>query len=73
MLTDGIVNGAAEQASMNEAASLAWLTLKQAATDLGLVKDLAGVYVRPTPVVKEAKQLLESVGELDDRRSKYRG
>ena len=73
VLTDAIVDGAAEQAAMNEMASLAWLTLKHAATQEGLVKNLAEVYVRPTPAVKEAQQLLGSVGELDDRRSKYRG
>jgi hypothetical protein len=31
------------------------------------------VYVRPTPLVKEAQQVLGSVGDLEDRRSTYRG
>jgi hypothetical protein len=73
VLPDSIVDGAAEQAAMNEAASLAWLTLKTAAIQQGLVHNLAEVYVRPTPLVKEAQQVLGSVGELDDRRSTYRG
>jgi len=53
-----IVDGAAEQAAMNEASSLAWLTLKHAATQQGLGHDLAEVSLWPTPVVKEAQQLL---------------
>ncbi len=73
VLPDAIVDGAAEQAAMNEAASLAWLTLKNAATQQGLVHNLAEVYVRPTPLVKEAQQLLGVTGVSDDRRSVYRG
>lgn len=72
VLPDAIVDGAAEQAAINEAASLAWLTLKHAATQQGLVRELAEVYVRPTPAVKAAQQLLGSVGESPDRRSEYR-
>jgi len=71
--SDDIVDGAAEQAAMNEAASLAWLTMKQAANKQGLLRPLAEVYVRPTAAVKAAQQLLGSVGESPDRRSEYRG
>ena len=71
VLPDAIVDGAAEQAAVNEAASLAWLTLKHAATQQGLVKNLAEVYVRPTPVVKEAQQLLGSA-DPSDRRKEFR-
>lgn len=73
VLPDAIVDGAAEQAAVNEAASLAWLTLKHAATQLDLVHNLAEVYVRPTPAVKEAQQLLGVAGVSPDRRSEYRG
>lgn len=73
VLPDAIVDGAAEQAAVNESASLAWLTLKSAATQLGLVHNLAEVYVRPTPAVKEAQRILEVAGVSPDRRSEYRG
>jgi hypothetical protein len=73
VLPPAIVDGAAEQAAVNEAASLAWLTLKHSASRQGLVQNLAEVYVRPTAVVKEAQRLLDSVGELPDRRSEVRG
>ena len=73
VLPDAIVDSAAEQAAINEAASLAWLTLKQAAARQGLVRELAEVYVRPTAPVKAAQQLLGSAGDSPDRRSEYRG
>lgn len=73
VLPDAIIDAAAEQAALSESASLAWLTLKHAGAKLGLIGALAEVYVRPTPAVKEAKQLLEVEGVSPDRRSEYRG
>lgn len=73
VLPDSIVDGAAEQAAINEAASLAWLTLKHEAGKQGLLGQLAEVYVRPTPPVKAAQQLLGSTGDSPDRRGEYRG
>jgi len=73
VLPDAIIDGAAEQAALGESASLAWLTLKHAGTQQGLIGTLAEVYTRPTPVVKEAQQLLAVTGVSPDRRSEYRG
>ena len=73
VLTDAIIDGAAEQAALSESASLAWLNLKHAGTQQGLIGALAEVYTRPTPVVKEAKALLGVEGVSPDRRSEYRG
>jgi hypothetical protein len=57
-LPDVVVGAAAEQAATGEAASLAWLTLRHAACQLGLARDLAEVQLHLTAVVKEAQQLL---------------
>ncbi|RFC47658.1 MAG: hypothetical protein DUW69_001384 [Verrucomicrobia bacterium] len=73
VLPDPIVDGAAEQAALGESASLAWLVLKHAGTQQGLIGALAEVYIRPTLVVKEAQQLLAVTGVSPDRRSEYRG
>ena len=73
VLPDSIIDAAAEQAALSESASLAWLTLKHAGTQQGLIGALAEVYTRPTPVVKEAQQLLGVAGTSPDRRSEYRG
>jgi hypothetical protein len=57
-LPDAMVDAVAEQAATGEAASLAWLVLKHAGRELGLVGQLGEVQVRPTAVVKQAQQAL---------------
>jgi hypothetical protein len=58
VLPDALIDAAAEQASLSESASLAWLNLKRAAYQFGLARNLADVQLRPTPVVKEAQQAI---------------
>jgi hypothetical protein len=57
-LPDATVDAVAEQAATGESASLAWLVLKHAGRELGLVGSLGEVQVRPTAVVKQAQQAL---------------
>jgi len=57
-LPAAVIDDAAEQAVTTEAASLAWLTLKRAAAQLGLAQILAEVQLRPTAVVKQVQQAL---------------
>ncbi len=58
VLPSAVVNSAAEQAVSSEAASLAWLTLSAAARRHQLVGPLAEVQLRPTPLVKQARESL---------------
>ncbi|MBS0663024.1 MAG: hypothetical protein JSR48_07145 [Verrucomicrobia bacterium] len=58
VLPSAVVNSAAEQAVGSEAASLAWLTLSAAARRHGLVGPLAEIQLRPTPLVKQAREAL---------------
>ncbi len=58
VLPAAVVNAAAEQAVGSEAASLAWLTLSAAARRHQLVGPLAEIQLRPTPLVKQAREAL---------------
>lgn len=58
VLPNSVVNGAAEQAMATDAGSLGWLTLVAAGRRHGLLGSLAEIQLHPTPVVKQARELL---------------
>ena len=58
VLSDDLVDAMAVQAVTTDAASLAWITVSQAAREQGLLRPLAEVLLRPSPLVKSVRQAL---------------